>query len=328
MPSAAALFSPPPLFLNRAALPPSTLPWYAVNENNPNDQYFTKSDIAARCWKSLRATARGFAIDLGSHIFVEPSAGEGCFIRHFPPRRRIALDIAPPIGAHSETEKADFLKWSPPELAGRRFAVVGNPPFGVRGALALAFLNRAALFADIVGFILPMTFESDGKGGALTRVDSRLSLLHSEELPPSSFYEADTGADRDINTVWQVWGALANPLPRPAAADCSEFAEIRTVCTAPNRRCGLALMDDYDFFLQGTFYDNRPPRVVTDFAEVKYGSGYGIIIRKNKRGVSAALKEADWGRHSSRSTNHCRHIRMRHIRDALAEAGFGKGGRA
>ena len=267
-----------------AALPPSTLPWYAVNENNPNDQYFTKRDIAARCWKSLAAATRRFSIDLRAHIFVEPSAGEGCFIRHLPPRRRLALDIAPPALAHSETEKADFLKWSPPpELAGRRFAVVGNPPFGVRGALALEFLNRSAMFADIIGFILPMTFESDGKGGALTRVASRLSLLHSEELPSSSFYTADTSEDCAINTVWQVWGALANPLPRPTAPDCSEFVDIRTVCTAPNRRCGLALMDDYDFFLQGTFYDNRPPRVVKTFAEVKYGSGYGVIIRKNKR---------------------------------------------
>ena len=317
---------PPPFRLFGAALPPSTLPWYAVNENNPNDQYFTKRDIAARCWNSLEAAARRFSIDLAARRFVEPSAGEGCFIEHLPRGRRIALDIAPPAGAHPETEKADFLKWSPPpELAGERFAVVGNPPFGVRGAMALEFLNRSAMFADIIGFILPMTFESDGKGGALTRVDSRLSLLHSAPLPPSSFYEAATGADRDINTVWQVWGALANPIPRPTAPDCSEFVDIRTVCTAPNRRCGLALMDDYNFFLQGTFYDNRPPRVVGNFAEVKYGSGYGVIIRKNKRGVSAALKKADWIRHSSRSTNHCRHIRMRHIRDALAEAGFAKG---
>ena len=318
--------APLPFRLRGKALPPSTLPWYAVNENNPNDQYFTKRDIAARCWKSLRATARKFDIDLRAHIFVEPSAGEGCFIRHLPPRRRLALDIAPPVGAHPETEKADFLKWSPPpELAGRRFAVVGNPPFGVRGALALEFVNRSAMFADIVGFILPMTFASDGKGGALTRVASHFSLLHSEELPPSSFYTADTSEDRAINTVWQVWGALAKPLPRPTTPDCSEFVDIRTVCTAPNRRCGLARMDDYDFFLQGTFYDNRPPRVVKTFAEVKYGSGYGVIIKKKKPEVSRALRGADWVRHSSRSTNHCRHIRMRHIRDALAEAGFAKG---
>ena len=324
-PVPSALLPPP---FTGGALLPSCLPWYAVNENNPNDQYFTKHAVAEKCWNSLTATAGKYGIDLRAHHFVEPSAGEGCFIRHLPRRRRIALDIAPPAKAHPETEKADFLRWSPPEnKAGKRFAVVGNPPFGVRGAMALAFLNRAALFADIIGFILPMTFTSDGKGGALTRVASHLSLLHSEELPPNAFYEADNGADRDINTVWQVWGALANPLPRPSAPDCSEYVDIRTVCTAPNRRCGLRLMERYDFFLQGTFYENSPPRVVQNFDEVKYGSGYGVIIRKNKRGVAAALKAADWGRHSSRATNHCRHIRMRHIRNALAAAGFAKGAR-
>ena len=313
-----AAFAPP----LRGVLPPSVLPWYAVNESNPRDQYFTRRDIANQCWQSLAAVAKNLGVNLNRHVFVEPSAGEGCFTDLLPSRRRISLDIAP---RHAETRRADFLQWSPPaEPAGQRFVVAGNPPFGVRGALALAFVNRAALFADLVGFILPMTFESDGKGGALTRVDARLSLLQSQPLPPQSFYDAQSGAPRDINTVWQVWGALSPPRPRPSAADCAEFADIRTVCTAPNRRCGLAHMGEYDFFLQGTFYHNNPPQVVRDFAEVKYGSGYGVIIKKRRREVSRALRAADWLRHSSRATNHCRHIRMRHIRDALAEAGFGE----
>ena len=312
----ATVFAPP----LRGPLPPSVPAWYAVNADNPRDQYFTKREVARHCWESLRGIAARYGSDLRRHVFIEPSAGEGCFTDLLPPTRRVSLDIAP---RHRETERADFLEWSPPETG--RFVVVGNPPFGVRGAMALAFVNRAALFADLVGFVLPMTFESDGKGGALTRVDSRLSLLHSEELPPGSFYDADGGGERDINTVWQVWGALSPPLPRPTGGDCDSFVEIRTVCTSPARRCGLARMNEYDFFLQGTFYDNRPPQVVRDFADVKYGSGYGVIIKKRKREVSRALRNADWSRHSSRATNHCRHIRMRHIRDVLAAAGFAGG---
>ena len=316
--NASSLFLPPTPVLG-GILPPSVLPWYAVNESDPRDQCFTKRDIAARCWESLESVAGREGMDLSRHIFIEPSAGEGCFTELLPKKRRVSLDVAP---RHRETEHADFLKWSP--RPGRSYAVVGNPPFGVRGAMALAFVNRAAMFADLVGFILPMTFESDGKGGALTRVDSRLSLLHQEEIPPNAFYDAESGSDRDINTVWQVWGAVSPPLPRPTSPDCSEFVDIRTVCTAPDRRCGLTLMDKYDFFLQGTFYENRPPQVVRDFAEVKYGSGYGVIIKKNKSDVSAALKAADWRLHSSRATNHCRHIRMRHIRNVLATSGFAR----
>jgi len=62
--------------------------------------------------------------------------------------------------------------------------------------------------------------------------------------------------------------------------------------------------------------------VVRDFADVKYGSGYGVIIKQRKRDIERALRGADWLTHSSKATNHCRHIRMQHIRDALIAAGY------
>ncbi len=292
---------------------PSFLPWYAVNAKDPQDQFYTKRDVAKRCLRVFRKTAKAHGYDLRNHIYLEPSAGEGCFIDLLPPKRRIALDIDPQAEG---IRKADFLKWSPKKGT---YAVIGNPPFGVRGATALAFVNRSGLFADIVGFILPMTFSSNGKGGAMTRVQ-RLRLLHSEELPSASFYSSD-GSERGINTVFQVWGSrnleAAPPLPT-----CNEYVQLLTVCTNPRRRCGTHRMSEYDLFLQGTFYENKPPRVVTDFEQVKYGSGYGIIIKKQKREIIRALRRADWLYHSSRATNHCRHIRMQHIRDAITAAGF------
>jgi len=182
----------------------------------------------------------------------------------------------------------------------------------------LAFINRAAKFADLVGFILPMTFASNGKGGAMTRV-AGLRLLHSEELPADSFYHGD--AERDINTVFQVWGAR-DLQAAPTPPSCDDFVQILTVCTNPSRRCGTHRMGEYDYFLQGTFYANRLPTVVRDFAQVKYGSGYGVIIKQRKRDIGRALQRADWLAHSSKATNHCRHIRMQHIRDVLIAAGF------
>ena len=294
---------------------PSALPWYAVNAKNPADKMYTKREVAAECYRIFRRVAAAAGCDLRRHTFVEPSAGAGCFLRLLPPSRRLALDIEP---AHSEIQRADFLEWSPPRAG--KYAVIGNPPFGVRGAIALAFLNRAALFADIAGFILPMTFASDGKGAARTRVRG-LHLLHSEEMPANAFYDGDGGGETDINTVFQVWsGRRAGRAAAPSS--CESFAALYSVSTYYSRRCGLSRLGEYDFFIQGTFYGNRPPQVVTDFADVKYGSGYGIIIKRQKRAVAAALKKADWMKHSTRSTNHCRHIRMQHIRDAVVAAGF------
>ena len=304
-----------PVSFQGGAIPASRLPWYGVNDTDPRDRFYTKRRTARHCMDVFMRVAGEQGYDLRQHIFVEPSAGDGCFTELLPAERRIALDIEPQA---AEIELADFLTWTPPQGT---YAVIGNPPFGVRGALALAFINRAAAFADIVGFILPMTFASDGKGGAMTRVRG-LRLLHSEELVPDSFY-ADSG-DYEVNTVFQVWGARDRGAAERTKS-CDDYVEIRTVCTNPSRRCGLHLMDRYDFFIQGTFYENRPPAVVTDFAEVKYGSGYGIIIKRCRREVAEALRSVDWMRHSSRATNHCRHIRMRQIRDAVIEAGFEDG---
>ncbi len=304
-----------PLVYQGGRIPPAVLPWYAVNEKNTADKFFTKREIAAHCVRVFRRTARQYGYDLRNHMFLEPSAGEGCFLQQLPSSRRMALDIFP---QNKEIKKADFLTWSP-QTPGK-YAVIGNPPFGVRGAIALAFLNRAAVFADIAGFILPMTFTSGGKGAAMTRVRG-LHLLHSEELPQNAFYDGINGNDMDINTVFQVWGSRENG-QKIAARTCESYAELYSVSTYHSRRCGLHRMGEYDFFIQGTFYANRPPQVVCDFAEVKYGSGYGIIIKKDKRKVSAALRHADWTKHSTRSTNHCRHIRMQHIRDILIEDGL------
>ena len=306
----------PPFVYSGAGILPSVLPWYAVNNKNPADNIYTKRDVATSCYRRFCEVAKQNGYDLRTHLFVEPSAGEGCFLQLLPPKRRMALDIAP---AGKEIKKADFLEWSPPKKG--KYAVIGNPPFGVRGAIALAFINRAAIFADIIGFILPMTFASNGKGGAMTRVRG-LHLLHNEELPPNAFYHAVGGDEIAINTVFQVWGSRKTDKQVDVARSCDSYVGLYSVSTYYSRRCGLDKMGEYDFFIQGTFYDNNPPQVVTNFADVKYGSGYGIIIKKNKKKVASVLRRADWVRHSSRSTNHCRHVRMQHIRDVLVSGGI------
>jgi len=65
-----------------------------------------------------------------------------------------------------------------------------------------------------------------------------------------------------------------------------------------------------------------PPGLVTDFADVRYGCGYGIVIKRDKKAVTQALRKADWKRHSNLAAHNCRHISMEHIRAALVEAGF------
>ena len=296
------------------------LPHYALGKNNPADAYYTRWDIASQCLSRFAEVCQQHEISLADYIFIEPSAGDGSFSDQFQGcSTTISLDINP---QQEGILKADYLRWYPDTQTGntRKYAVIGNPPFGHRGAIALAFINRSLLFADLVAFILPMSFHSNGKGSNMKRVQ-QASLIHSEPLPVESFYDAETRKPVSVNTVFQIWRKGKHQSVFQDY-DVNDYAEIYTCCTAPDRACGLNRGRTYDCFIASTFYGDDIG-IVPDFSQVKYGSGYGIIIKKDKRKVKQALKTADWVKHSSLATNSCRHIRMFHIRSVLGEAGFG-----
>lgn len=294
------------------------LPHYALGKKAAEDAYYTRRDVASQCMRQFLDVCRKQRIDLSGFTFIEPSAGEGCFYDLFPGGApKIGIDIAPRQDSFVE---ADFLRWYPADPDGS-FAVVGNPPFGHRGALALAFVNRSLLFADLVAFILPMSFYSNGKGSNMKRV-AGATLLHSAPLRKNAFYDADGGQDVEVNTVFQVWRKGAHKSVF-RDFDVSEYADIYTCCSVPSRFCGLGKGRVYDCFIASSFYGDKIG-VVDSFEEVKYRSGYGIVIKKDRARVLGALKATDWTRHSSAATNSCRHIRMFHIREALGTVGYGK----
>jgi hypothetical protein len=72
----------------------------------------------------------------------------------------------------------------------RPIAVIGNPPFGKGGKLAIDFLNKS-VFADYVAFILPASIEKDS---CMKRIDRRLIPIYSMEIPLGSF---ECVGDRD-----------------------------------------------------------------------------------------------------------------------------------
>lgn len=309
------------------------LPHYAVNKKLPEDSFYTRRHTAEYCARVFGEVCDRHGVDLSACIHVEPAAGAGCFYDLLPPRRRIGLDINPPAAPGNAApaprppriQKADFLCWYPP--AGKKYVVLGNPPFGVRGALALAFINRSFLFAEAVGFILPMSFYSNGKGSNMKRVKNA-ALLHSEKLGAQAFDLRGGGETAAVNTVFQVWRrrtAAAAGAPQKVFDDydVSDYMDIYTCCSAPSRYCGLGRGRVYDCFIASTFY-RQLTGVVRTFDEVLYGSGYGMILKKNKREILRLLQKTDWTRYCSDATNHCRHIRMYHIRKLLGDNGFGR----
>ena len=87
---------------------------------------------------------------------------------------------------------ADFLSWNP----NMNFdVVIGNPPYGNNGSLAVKFINKAAELSDYVLFVLP---KSMNKVSRMNRVTTSLRLTFNEDLPGDTF-------PRGIGAVVQKW---------------------------------------------------------------------------------------------------------------------------
>ncbi len=278
------------------------------------DQFFTHPAIAKTCWESFCNYIKNDGIKLTNYKFIEPSAGIGAFYDLLPNDRRIGVDVMKfrPDYIHN-----DFLAWSP-KNNGYKYACVGNPPFGYRAWLALAFLNHAAQFSDYVGFIVPMAFQSRGKSNVQDRVQG-LRLVHSSPLPADSFVDAE-GKFLKVNALWQIW-ARTSDQKRLIPKTSNQYIDLFTVDMRKERLCGQKRLHEADFFLQRTFY-TEPPSLVTSFDQVKYVCGYGIVIKRDRQKVLKALQNADWKRHSNLASHNCRHISMCHIHAALTEVGL------
>ena len=168
------------------------------------EQFFTDRDLASRC-----VTFADRLLGLDSFgLIVEPSAGDGSFFDQLPADRRLGLDLEP---RHSGVASADFLTWAPPTADGR-VLTIGNPPFGQRAALAVAFVEAACAFSDVVAFILPRSFN---KYTFQNRVPAQFHLVGSFDC--EEFHGPD-GTRLVVKTVFQVWEKRANERPRALSA--------------------------------------------------------------------------------------------------------------
>lgn len=276
------------------------------------DQYNTLPEVAEYCWSSFKKILLKDKAILKNYRVIEPSAGTGTFYDLLPKNNRIGIDLEK---YRSDYIQHDFLTWEPNHTDNRPCVAIGNPPFGYRGWLALAFLNKAAEFCDYVGFILPMSFQSDGKGSPKNRVVG-MKLIHTELLMGDIFVKPN-GETIQVNTLWQVW-KKGNAPALPDLSQADKYIDLFTVDMRKERLCGIEKMGSCDTFLQRTYF-NTPPTLVNSFSKVKYVCGYGIIIKKDKYRIRKILMGVDWNKYSNLATHNCRHISMYHIKQALLD---------
>lgn len=277
------------------------------------DHFCTRSDVAKICWKRFCDYLKSEKVDTSKYKFIEPSAGHGVFYELLPKGKRIGIDI---VKSNPKFIQKDFLSWLPKDKK-QNYVCIGNPPFGYRAWLALSFVNHAGLFSDYIAFIVPMAFQSDGKGSVKKRIKN-FHLVHQSSLPPDSFIDIN-GKIVKVNALWQIW--KKGKVEEPVEETCNDYIDLFTVDMRKERKCGHKRLHEADFFLQRTFY-TEPPKLVKSFDEVKYVCGYGIVIKKNKKEILKILKNTDWRKYNNLASHNCKHISMVHIRKALIDKRF------
>lgn len=162
------------------------------------DELYTRRPAASQCWENLVAMLEDWGLN-DSGFFIEPSAGDGAFYDLLPADRRVGLDLAP---RHPEVIRQDFLQgnYVCPKAADVT-VVVGNPPFGKRGKMAVKFLLKAAEVADIIAFILPVIFR---KYFIHKQLPADFRLERTFPLCRDSFITSD-GKPYSVNTEFQIW---------------------------------------------------------------------------------------------------------------------------
>lgn len=173
---------------------------------NSLDQFYTKSEVASACWKHFKDTLLTLNRSLSDLFFVEPAAGTGAFYKLLPSEKRLGIDLAPKCNG---VKSQDFLEVTDCPFTPTDTVIIGNPPFGKRGKLAIDFFNHAAGLANIIAFIVPVNFR---KFGTHKQLDASMRFISKLSLPRDAFY-LDTGKSHSVNTEFQIWTRLVSTHP-------------------------------------------------------------------------------------------------------------------
>ena len=282
---------------------------YSKFSYKDKDQFFTPNDTAKYCYLKFLEVMNKYNDCENNYIFIEPSAGNGNFLKLLPADRRIGFDIEPKF---DEIIKQDFLTWYPPEEQNKKWITIGNPPFGLRGQLALKFINHASEFSDYVCFILPQLFESDGKGVPRKRVTG-LNLIHSEKLDTN--FESPDGKSISINCIFQVWSKFHKNNSYVIKKKENPNIKIYSLSDGgtPSTTRNKKMFYKCDAYIPSTCFGKENMRFYENFDSLPKRRGYGVIFLKDKEKNLEKFKNINWSLESFLSTNSAYNIRSSQI---------------
>lgn len=276
------------------------------------DQFFTTKENAKFTSDKFFNYFNNNNIDINNYIFIEPSAGDGVFIP-FLKNKNItfeAFDIEP---RNKDVIEKDFLDFIPNK--NKKYIVIGNPPFGLRGNLALKFINKSASFADYVCFILPQLFESDGKGSPMLRIDKSFKLLLSEKIPNK--FRLPNNKEISVNCYFQIWGKYGNDIRTTISEETyKNIFNIYSLSNGvnPSEQRNIKMIGKCDIYIPSTCFgiENMVPQKL--FSNLPNNRGYGIVFLKDKFKFLNYFNDVEeFQKFSFKSTNGAFNIRKNEI---------------
>lgn len=286
---------------------------YSKFSYKEKDQFFTPSTTAEYCYSKFIEVITEYNDSAINYTFVEPSAGNGVFLKILPHDRRIGLDIEP---KYTEIKKQNYLDWVPVE--NKKYVVIGNPPFGLRGQLALKFINHSSKFADYVCFILPQLFESDGKGVPRKRVTG-LNLIHSEKLVTN--FESPDGKNISVQCIFQIWSKIHKNDSYLINDKNNKIIKIYSLSDGgtPSTTRNKEMHYICDSYIPSTCFGKENMRYYNSFDKLPRKKGYGVVFIKDKEENIKKFKNIDWSEVAFLSTNSAYNIRSSQITDKFIE---------
>ncbi len=265
------------------------------------DQFFTPKESAQYCINKMYEILEGKNINISKYHFIEPSAGNGGFYNLLPLNKKTGIDIEPRI---DKIKKFDFLSWEPKTSNN---ICIGNPPFGLRGHLALKFINHAAKFSDFVCFILPQLFDSTGRRSCKGRVKN-MNLIHSENI--SSDFVYPNGNDVNVNVIFQIWSKLhKNQEIKP---DLNGIIKIYSLSDGgkPGSTRNKKHLYSCDYYLPSSCFGKDKVKLYSDFEDLPQRRGYGIVVLSNHKKISYIIENMNWENIFFKSTNGAYNLRI------------------
>ena len=274
------------------------------------DQFFTPIETTKYCFEVLKSVLNQYSDSEDKYTFIEPSAGSGNFLGVLPEDRTIAMDIEP---KGDNILSANFLTWHPqPDNQPKKYIVVGNPPFGLRGQLALQFINHSSHFADYVCFILPQLFASDGKGVPRKRVKG-FNLIHSEPLH-TSFIDP-LGKSVKVNCILQVWSKFHQNSAYDIQQQDNDVLTVYSLSDGgtPSTTRNRKMFHNCDMYIPSTCFGKENMCFYPSFNALPGRRGYGVVFHKEKEKNINKFRDIDWSSIAFLSTNSAYNIRKSQI---------------